>query len=92
MNWLRRAIREWLSADRVLLKAPIEANGFERSDGQPTYRVSVIKAVNGTVLELGVFKRNPHGPDWTHELYIVGENERISAAIERILAIKKLES
>lgn len=91
MNWLRRAVRSWLNGD-LFVKQTVEAQGFERNDGQPTYRVSVIKAVNGTVLELGVFKRNPHGPDWTHELYIVGENERISAAIERVLVIKKLES
>lgn len=70
---------------------PIVAEAHERS-GQPSMRFSVIKAVNGRILEVGTYKPNPHGPDWTFDMYIVGENERISAAIERLLVIKKLET
>lgn len=89
MNWLRRAIRSWLMYDKV--PPPIMAEAHERTS-QPSMRFSVIKAVNGRVIEVGKFKHNPHGPDWTFDLYIVGENERLSAAIERIMVIKQLET
>jgi hypothetical protein len=53
---------------------------------------NVIKCVNGKIIKVSKYKRNPHGPDWTHELYIVKDDEKIPDVIGRILAIKALES
>ena len=88
---LRKWIRGWLSADLVNQPAAIEARAHERSS-QPTVRVAVIQAMNGRVLEVGVYKPNPRGPDWTFELFIVPENATLAAAITTVLAIKAVEN
>jgi hypothetical protein len=94
MNF-KQLIRNWLMNESSpgLVKAS-DAQLSERAtgNGQPSYRVSLVKAMNGRLLEVGVYKPNPRGPDWTYEIYIVGENETVADSIARVLAIKSLEN
>lgn len=91
MNWLRNAIRNWLlsSSPEVVIErtdpTTLQSNG-------PSWRMSVINAANGRIIELGTFKPNPVGPDWTYIYYLVQEDERLATAIERALVIKNLEA
>lgn len=92
---IKRLIRNWLmNEDSLGLVKASEAQLSERTtgNGQPTYRVTLVKAMNGRLLEVSVFKPNPLGPDWTYELYVVDDNETIADAIARVLAIKSLEN
>lgn len=59
-------------------------------DIQAKINFSVIKAMNGTAIRVGTFKPNPHGPDWTYELYLVGEHQSLADAFTTILAIKAI--
>jgi hypothetical protein len=90
---IRRWIRGWLNADLIISgpQPPVEAMGSERTS-QPTVRVSLIKAINGRLLEIGVYKPNPRGPDWTYELFIVPEDATIASAITTVFAMKALEN
>lgn len=76
-------------------KGPKVSNPIEiASDGmeaQAKIRFGIIKAMNGSLIEVATYKHNPHGPDWKHEVYIVRENETLSDAIKVILATKALE-
>lgn len=88
---IRKWIRGWLNADLVSQSAAIEAQAHERSS-QPTVRVSVLRAMNGRVLEVGVYKPNPRGPDWTFDLFVVPENATLAAAITTVMAMKAVEN
>jgi hypothetical protein len=56
------------------------------------FRVSLVPAVNGRLLEISTYSPNPHGPDWSHELYVVEEGEKLSSAIGKVMIMKGLES
>lgn len=89
---IRKWIRGWLNADlHIDPPRAIEAQGHERSS-QPTVRVSVLHAMNGRLLEVGVYKPNPRGPDWTYDLFVVPENATLAAAITTVLAMKAVEN
>jgi hypothetical protein len=52
---------------------------------------AVVKAMNGRIIKVSSYKPVQRGPDWTHELYIVKDDEKIPDVIARIMAIKALE-
>jgi hypothetical protein len=52
---------------------------------------AVVKAMNGRIIKVSSYKPVQRGPDWTHELYIVKDDEKIPDVIARIMAIKSLE-
>lgn len=90
---LKQWVRNWLLNDKpvqVLRDADIADR--VSGNGQPSYRLTMVKAVNGRLLEVGMYKPNPHGPDWKYELYIIDANERVSDAVAKVLAIKALEN
>lgn len=89
---IRKWLRNWLSADlHIKTLNPGVSEGHDRNS-QPAVRVSVLQAMNGRVLEVGVYKPNPRGPDWTFELFIVPENATLAAAITTVLAMKAVEN
>jgi len=57
---------------------------------QATFRLGVIAASNGRILEMSTYKRNNHGPDWTSELFIVPEDQTLAECISTILTVKGL--
>lgn len=90
---IRNVIRRWLlgpdpsqicSQDKVLGAA---YGSGPRPDVPATVRVEVMEAVNGRVLNVGVYKPNPHGPDWTFTLYVVRDGEALPDAIATMLVI-----
>lgn len=92
---IKQWLRNWLlSNDSNPTPISRESDIVDRAtgNGQPAYRLTMVKAMNGRLLEVGVFKANPHGPDWKFELYVVDPDERVSDAVAKVLAIKALEN
>ena len=85
-NWLLEATQPGLVSRESDISDRVSGNG------QPAYRLTLCKAMNGRLLEVGLFKPNAHGPDWRYELFIIDADERVSDAIAKVLAIKALEN
>lgn len=47
--------------------------------------------MNGRLLEVSTYKHNPHGPDWTTELFIVPEDQTLAQSITTILTLKSVK-
>lgn len=86
-SWIRR----WLNSDQHTLSNVVTAMGEERTS-RPSFRLTVLRCLNGRAIEIGTYKPNPHGPDWTYDMYLVPEGDLISDAIVKILAMKALEN
>lgn len=50
-------------------------------------QVELINAVNGRILRVAKYTPNPHGPDWTHTLYMVPEDQSLPDAIATCLVL-----
>lgn len=53
-------------------------------------RIQINKATNGHVVQVQSYKHNPHGPDWTGELYVVPSGESLLEAIKTGLVARAL--
>lgn len=85
--------RNWmLSDDRVEVAPSLinrTTNSIEEEAAQLTF--AIVKAMNGRIIKVSSYKPQQRGSDWTHELYIVKDEEKIPDVIARIMAIKALE-
>jgi hypothetical protein len=63
-----------------------------RSDSIPSFRIGVMKAMNGRILEVSTYKPNSHGPDWTNEMFIVPEDQTLTQALTTLLILKGLNT
>lgn len=63
-----------------------------RSDSMPSFRIGVMKAMNGRILEVSTYKPNNHGPDWTNEMFIVPEDQTLTEALTTLLVLKGLNT
>ena len=91
MRRILRVFIRWVLRD---VDGPIQATLSSRDSGTsttPTLRIGLIKAMNGRVLEISTYKHNPHGPDWTNELFLVSEDQTLSQAVAMLLALKGIE-
>ena len=68
-------------------KAPPMGGALRNAGGSQT-SISIIPALNGRVIEIGNYRQNMHGPDWTYEHYVVPEGENLETAMSAILLIK----
>lgn len=88
MNWLRKTIRNWLS--QSVSDAPQGAPALEEDPENVLSRLVISRAVNGYVIQIGKYKPNPHGPDWTFTSYVVPEGEDMTDAIKACITIGTL--
>jgi hypothetical protein len=93
---IKQWFRNWLLSEdskALGLEAPMASSRLDVGDEQADQTsFTVLKAMNGRIIKVSSYKPNPRGPDWTHELYIVKDDEKIPDVIARIMAIKALES
>jgi hypothetical protein len=61
------------------------------SEPQAKFRIGVVAAANGRLLEISTYKHNPNGPDWTNELFIVPDDQTLAQSITTILTLKGLD-
>lgn len=60
---------------------------------QPADRtVSLYTARNGKILQVGVYKPNPRGADWTYYYYLVADGESVADAVASQLVAANMES
>jgi len=91
MRRMLKNIMLWvMAADREETKAMAISIEDSHNTSQPSFRLGVIAASNGRILEMSTYKRNPHGPDWTSELVIVPEDQTLAQCITTILTVKGL--
>ena len=85
---IRRLIYNWLTKP---VRKPNFGIATEQAAGTTLtaeYRLTIGRAINGSVITVSKFKRNPHGPDWTHQLYVVPEGTDLMDSIRTCLAIQ----
>lgn len=59
-------------------------------NSEPTFRLGVVNAMNGKAIEISTYKRNPNGPDWTSQLFLVPEHQTLAEAITMVLVLKNI--
>lgn len=88
---IKRFIQRWLGlpvSHESDLAAPRSATiDMHQLASAPRIQVTVMPAANGHVLQVGVHKHNPHGPDWTYHLYTVRPDESIVDAISTCVVL-----
>jgi hypothetical protein len=88
MSRIRRWIFEWLRGNRGVA---LYADEHHVEKTMPNVRVGTLAAMNGKLLEVSAYKKNPNGPDWTSEYYIIAEGQTLTEAIALVMVMKGLE-
>lgn len=93
MKKLINRIIQWAlrEEDNRTMHAPAVVSA-RQSEATPTLRIGVMKAMNGCILEIATYKHNPHGPDWTTEMFIVPEDQTLTQALTTLLILKGLNT
>ena len=90
MRKIIRWVVQWAMDSKI--DRPLLASETVRSDSIPSVRIGVMKAMNGRILEVSTYKPNPHGPDWTNEMFIVPEDQTLTQALTTLLILKGLNT
>lgn len=90
MRKLLRKFVVWVMGANEEYKPVLSVGQDIQERPQASFRLGVIAASNGRILEMSTYKRNPHGPDWTIELFIVPEDQTLAQCISTILTVKGL--
>ena len=90
MRKIIRWVVQWAMDSKI--DRPLLASETVRSDSIPSVRIGVMKAMNGRILEVSTYKPNPHGPDWTSEMFIVPEDQTLTQALTTLLILKGLNT
>lgn len=64
---------------------------LESTAVQPHVRLGRLNVMNGQLLEVSTFKRNPNGPDWTTDYYIIDPEQKLADQIATVMVMKGLE-
>lgn len=94
MMWFKKLLLRWVSdaqRDRDSTpEPPLAVKGSNTLNGDTALSVTIRKATNGHILELGKFVPNPRGPDWTYTHYLLLEGESLQDAIAVLLVNERL--
>lgn len=92
MSWLKRAVNRWLNSEKVSIdNRPYATEARHNSAPQ----VSLIKAVNGTVLQLQHYKQSTklHGDSVLEvSYYVMKEGDSLPDAVAALLVNYKLDN
>lgn len=58
---------------------------------QPHVRLGRLNVMNGQLLEVSTYKRNPNGPDWVTDYYIIDPTQGLAEQIATVMVMKGLE-
>jgi hypothetical protein len=92
MNWIKRAVNKWLNSEKVSIDSRSYATEA-RHNSIP--QVSLIKAVNGTVLQLQHYKQSTKSlGDSVMEVsyYVLKEGDSLPDAVAALLVNYKLDN
>ena len=96
MKKMLRKFIQWVMREEApaitgyAMNAPID-NSASSSPETPHVRVGLLNVMNGKLLEVCSFKRNPHGPDWQTTYWILNDEQPVADQIGLVLAMKGLE-
>ena len=91
MSWLKRAVNRWLNSEKVSIDRGYATEARHNSAPQ----VSLIKAMNGTVLQLQHYKQATklHGDSVLEvSYYVLKEGDNLPDAVAALLVNYKLDS
>ena len=95
---IRKWLRNWIFKDaeasqsvRALIGLDTGENSGASQSQAPHCRFGVLPVINGKVLEVCTYKRNPHGPDWTTTYWILNEEQPLAEQIATVITMKGLE-
>jgi hypothetical protein len=69
------------------IDAPVQVESDDGA-GKPKMRFELVDAMNGRLLKVATYKFNPHGPDWTCEIYVMREDESVGDAVNTLMVMK----
>lgn len=73
----------------------VVAGPYENEAGSapqtPHCRFGVLQVMNGKVLEICTYKRNPHGPDWSTTYWILNEEQTLAEQLAVVMTMKGME-
>lgn len=85
INKIRQSLRSSNSNQGAVL---VSAGMSLELNADRAMRIEIFPALNGRIVQVGTYKPNPHGPDWTWDMYIVPEGESLVDALSVLLALK----
>ena len=93
---MRKWVRSWLFKDsdervKARLGLQIDETNAASQPEMPHCRFGVLNVMNGKVLEVCTFKRNPRGPDWITTYWILNEEQSLAEQIAVVMTMKGLE-
>lgn len=91
MNWIKRAIRNWLNSDELQKSRAYTDVASPEQPDPSNFNLSVMPAMNGKVIQIRTYQPQTRGPDWRTEYYLVPEGERLTDAVTVLLMAKNLE-
>jgi hypothetical protein len=83
---IKSFIRNWLNSSTNKLDCAVSLASSGELDG--TMRFEIIDAMNGRIVRMGIYKPNPHGPDWTFKLYVMQDQQSVGDAVNLLLITK----
>jgi hypothetical protein len=98
---MRKWIKKWLFKEE-LEKQEVRARDIlgtrsaiyienESTAEQPHVRMGVLNVMNGKLLEVSTYKRNPNGPDWLTNYWVLNEEMPLSDQIAMVMKLKGME-
>ena len=98
---MRKWIKKWLFREELEkqereLHAVIGTRSgvyveHESTAVQPHVRMGALTVMNGKLLEVSTYKRNPNGPDWMTDYYIIDPERTLAEQIAVVMTMKGLE-
>lgn len=104
MSWLTVKIGRFIhsalsAANTAKVESTLGSKAYVSRDAEsidsdaPQTQFTIIKAENGKLLKVSQYTRNTKSlsSDWSHEIWIIKDGEKVPDVIARIMAIKSLE-
>ena len=86
MNRIERAL--WILFGSANEPAALASSHHVETDDPSTdMRFTISSAINGKVITISRYKRNPHGPDWTSQLYVVPEGADLMESVKTCITL-----
>lgn len=83
---IKSIIRNWLTSGTIKADCAVNLASSGELDG--TMRFEIIEAMNGRIVRMGIYKPNPHGPDWTFKLYVMQDQQSVGDAVNLLLVTR----
>ena len=96
-QWIKRWLfKEELAKQERTMHALVGSHAginieLESTAVQPHVRIGRLNVMNGQLLEVSTFKRNPNGPDWSTDYYIIDPEQKLADQIATVMVMKGLE-